>query len=65
MKKKYNKKIIQYDLKGNIINTFQEASKATHIVNYDSIINCCVGKYKTAGGYVMFVVDQLNYFHFL
>jgi hypothetical protein len=61
MKKKYNKKIIQYDLKGNIINTFQEASKATHIVNYDSIINCCVGKYKTAGGYVWrFYGDEFN-----
>ncbi len=52
MKKKYNKKVIQYDLNGNIINIFQEASKATHIINYDSIINCCIGKYKTAGGFV-------------
>jgi transcription elongation factor Elf1 len=61
MKKKYNKKITQYDLEGNILNTFQEPSKASHIVNYDSIINCCLGKYKTAGGYVWrFDGDEFN-----
>jgi len=52
MKKKYDKKIIQYSLDGDIIELFESAKLATNIVNYDSIINCCRGKYKTAGGYI-------------
>ena len=52
MKKIYDSKIIQYSLKGDIIAVFDNVKKASNIVNYDSIINCCKGKYKTAGGYV-------------
>ena len=53
MKKKYTKKITQYNLKGELINTFLNAREASNIYsNYDSIIRCCLGKYETAGGYV-------------
>lgn len=52
MKKIYNKKLIQYSLQGEIIQIFLNVKEAIKIVNYDSIIKCCIGKYKTAGGYV-------------
>jgi hypothetical protein len=52
MKKLYNSKIIQYSLNGEKINEFNNVNGATHIVNYDSIINCCLNKYKTAGGFI-------------
>lgn len=52
MKKKYTKEIIQYSINGEIINSFNNANDAKHILNYDSIISCCKGKYKTAGGFV-------------
>lgn len=47
------KAIIQYDLKGNILNTFPYAKMAATQFNIDlsSIIKCCRGKGKTAGGY--------------
>jgi ribosomal protein L37AE/L43A len=54
MKIKYDKPIIQYDLKGNKIAHYDdrhEANKHTDI-HVDSIISCCLGKYKTAGGFV-------------
>lgn len=45
--------IIQYDLEGNILNTFPYAKMAATQFNIDlsSIIKCCRGKHKTAGGY--------------
>lgn len=52
MEKKYTSKVIQYSLDGKIVKTFKNAREATSVVNYDSIINCCKGKYKTAGGYI-------------
>lgn len=52
MKKLYTSKIIQYSLEGQELNIFENVNKATVITNYDSIINCCKGKYKTAGGFV-------------
>ena len=52
MKKLYISKIIHYSLDGIIINEFNKIQDATHVVNYDSIINCCKGKYKTAGGFI-------------
>jgi len=61
MKKIYNKKVIQYSLDGTVIDIFPTPQLATHIVNYDSIINCCKGKYKTAGGYIWrFEGDSFN-----
>ena len=52
MKKQYNSKIIQYSISGDVINIFNSPQDAVHIVNYDSIISCCKGKYKTAGGFI-------------
>ena len=52
MKKQYNSKIIQYSISGDVINIFNSPQDAIHIVNYDSIISCCKGKYKTAGGFI-------------
>jgi transcription elongation factor Elf1 len=61
MKKKYNKKVTQYSLEGKILNIFNNATEASSIINYDSIISCCIGKYKTAGGYVWrFEGDDFN-----
>lgn len=47
------KAIIQYDLDGHILNTFPYAKMAALQFNVDlsSIIKCCRGKKKTAGGY--------------
>jgi hypothetical protein len=52
MKKIYTQKIIQYSLEGEKLNEFNSIKEAENIVNYDSIISCCNGKYKTAGGYI-------------
>lgn len=61
MKKLYTKRVIQYSLTGDVIEIFETARLAIHILNYDSIINCCIGKYKTAGGYVWrFEGDPFN-----
>jgi len=62
MTKKYNNKVIQYSLKGEIINEFANPTLASKSVsNYDSIINCCLGKYKTSSGYIFrFEGDPLN-----
>jgi len=64
MKKIYSdKKIIQYTIEGNIIETFnnkREASLKT-LIHIDSIIACCLGKYKTAGGFIFrFEGDNFN-----
>lgn len=49
-----SRKINQFDLSGNLINSFygiNEAERQTGILN-QSIGKCAIGKYKTAGGYV-------------
>jgi len=49
----YNSKVIQYSLQGEVLNIYLNATQASKKVsNYDSIINCCNGKYKTSQGYV-------------
>lgn len=47
------KPIRQLDLEGNIIEEFAYATLASKKLNIDlsSIIKCCKGKHKTAGGY--------------
>lgn len=61
MIKKYKDKIKQYDLEGNLIKIFDKPKDALDICNYDSIIRCCLGKYKTAGGYIWrFFNDDFN-----
>ena len=54
MRALYNRDIIQYNIKGEEINKFSSPTKASKSLNIhrDSIISCCKGKYKTAGGYV-------------
>lgn len=53
MKKINIKKVEQYDIKGKLLHVFKNASEAAkEFSNYDSIISCCKGKYKTAGGYI-------------
>jgi hypothetical protein len=51
MKKLYNK-ITQYSITGEKINEFKSALDAQNIAHKDSIVNCCKGKYKLAGGYI-------------
>jgi hypothetical protein len=50
----YDKKICQYSLDGKLLNVFDDRYKAaTHVNSHpDSVISCCIGKYKTSGGFV-------------
>ena len=53
MKKKYIRNVIQYDTQGNKIHVYNNAMEASkYISNYDSIIRCCKGEYKTTSGYI-------------
>lgn len=58
----HTSKITQYSLQGKILNVFDNATQASKkISNYDSIINCCLGKYKTSQGCVFrFENDPFN-----
>lgn len=53
-KSKTRKKIIQYDLKGNKLNEYESLNEAELKTNvkYQYISFCCIGKQKTAGGFV-------------
>lgn len=56
------KKIVQKDLKGNVINYFYgalEANRKTNI-NQANINSCCNGNRKTAGGYVWKFIEELG-----
>lgn len=52
--KKYGKKINQYDLNNNLINTFDSLSLIAEKLNYCpiAISNCCKGKTRTSYGYI-------------
>jgi hypothetical protein len=52
MQKKYTQSIIQYSLDGTLIKEFENAQQTKSIIHYDALINCCLNKTKTAGGYV-------------
>lgn len=53
MNKIYTSSIKQYSIEGNLLNTFSSVKEASLIYsNYDSIIKCCKGIYKTAGGFI-------------
>lgn len=63
MKKIYDRQIIQYDIQGNYIAIFENRDKVFELTNIhrDSIVSCCKGKYKTAGGFVFrFEGDPFN-----
>lgn len=52
-KNKTKKKVIQYDLKGNLLNEYESLNEAELKTNvkYQHISSCCRGKQKTAGGF--------------
>lgn len=45
-----SKPVLQYDIKGNYIQEFENARQTG--INYKHISACCLGKRKTAGGYI-------------
>jgi group I intron endonuclease len=51
---KLRKKVGQYDLENNLIQEFESAREASRQLNIDcgSISKCCLGKNKSAGGYI-------------
>lgn len=46
------KKVYQLDQEGNVIAEFPSVSEAQKVTKINNISNCCLGQYKTAGGYV-------------
>lgn len=46
------KKAYQLDYEGNIIAEFPSANEAKKETKINNISNCCLGKYKTTGGYI-------------
>lgn len=54
----HNRKINQYDLQGNYLNTFYSIKKAKMIYGQSShIIDCCQGKRKKAKGFIWKYAD--------
>jgi group I intron endonuclease len=51
---KRNRKIIQFDIEGNRLNSFDSCKEAAEYVgsSLSSISNCCLGRWKTAIGYI-------------
>lgn len=49
-----SKKVIQYDLQGNLINEFKSAKNAAEIlcICRSAITHCCNGRSKTSNGYI-------------
>lgn len=52
--RKNNKKVFQYDMKGNLIAEYDNVKTAADSVGISKtgIYNCCLGKQKTSGGYL-------------
>lgn len=48
----HTKKINQYDLKGNLIKTWDSIADIRRKIKIDNIVPCCKGKRPTAGGYI-------------
>lgn len=44
----------QFSLNGDFIKRWNYAKEASQIlnINYSSLISCCIGRYKSAGGYI-------------
>lgn len=61
-KPKFQSIVKQYDIDGNYINTYNYARVAARMLNIDesSIIKCCRGKRKTAGGYIWKYANDKN-----
>lgn len=52
--RKKNRKVCQYDLKGNLIKEYNNVKQAAeeNSVNKSGIYNCCCGKQKISGGFM-------------
>ena len=48
----FSKRVIQYDLDGNFIKMWDSIKDAQQTLKISHISRCCLGKSKTAGGYV-------------
>ena len=57
---RFKRKVSQYDINGNYIETFEYARNAKKKLGIDesSIIKCCRGKRKTVGGYIWKYADD-------
>lgn len=51
---KVSKKVGQYTKDGELIKIYPSTKQATRVTNINNgnIVQCCIGKYKTAGGYI-------------
>lgn len=58
--KSIRKKVLQYDLQGNLINSYNSTREASRITNYNNgnINNCCNNKQKTAYGFIWKYADK-------
>jgi hypothetical protein len=56
------KSVVQFDLEGNYIYTFESAKKASKIsgICQSGIYSCCKGKYKTSGGFKWRFEDEVG-----
>lgn len=56
------KKINQYDLDGNFIRSYESAREAERIGGFrnQNIAHCCMGRYKSSGGYIWRYADDNN-----
>ena len=61
-KPRFQRKVSQYDLKGNYIETYEYVRTAGRKTKIDesSIIKCCRNKRKTAGGFIWKYADDNN-----
>jgi len=61
-KPRFKRKVKQYDLNGNYINSYEYILDAKKVLNIDnsSISAVCRGKRKTAGGYIWKYADDNN-----
>lgn len=56
-----SKSVIQFDINGNYIHTWEYATMASNTLNIDlsSIIKCCRGKRNKAGGFIWCYTDEV------
>lgn len=57
-----SKQVFQYDLNGNLLNIFYGASEAQRLtqISLSSILNCCKGTSKSAGGFLWSFSDKVK-----
>lgn len=47
-----NKEVLQYDLSGNLINTWKSVRSIKNVLGLSHVAACCRGERKTAGGFI-------------